>query len=71
MAETQLEMAKRHVREGEEHVARQRVLIARLRQNGHAAAVGVAQIILGTFEQTLAEYRRHLNLELGKSTKRT
>lgn len=71
MAETQLEMAKRHVREGEEHVARQRVLVARLRQNGYAAAVGVAQIILGTFEQTLAEYRRHLNLELGRSAKRS
>lgn len=52
-------------------MARQRVLIARQRQKGHAAAVGVAQIILGTFEQTLAEYRRRLNLELGKSTKRT
>jgi hypothetical protein len=63
MAETELEKARRHVREGEAHVARQRRLVARLRRDGHDSLVGVAQILLGSFEQTLAEHRRHLRIK--------
>ena len=58
--ETELEMAERHVREGEAHVARQRDLVAELRRDGHDTEQ--AEQLLTTFEATLAQHRKGLEL---------
>src|SRR4051794_8955013 len=56
--ETPLQMALRHVREGEEHIARQRVLIAELKAGGHPTAD--AEALLTTFESSQHEHVDHL-----------
>jgi hypothetical protein len=56
--ETLLQMAERHVREGEEHVAKQRRIVADLREGGHPTRV--AETLLDEFEATLADHRAHL-----------
>jgi hypothetical protein len=53
--ETPIEMARRHVREGEAHVAKQHALIARLRD--HALPTDVAEQLLAAFEAGLADHR--------------
>ena len=58
-AESVLEMAARHVREGEEHIAKQRALIAELERDGHDNMLPAARELLATFEQTLATHREH------------
>jgi hypothetical protein len=58
----ELEMAERHIREGEAHVARQREIISELSQDGHATHR--AQALLAIFEQTLASHRDHRDLIL-------
>lgn len=63
MSETTLQMAQRHVREAQQQVARQRRLVAKLRRHNHDAAAAIAQIVLGTLEEALAGFRRHLRLE--------
>jgi hypothetical protein len=57
--ETTLEMARRHVREGEEHIARQRELAQKLEQDGLDATE--AWNLLRLFQSTLHEHRAHLN----------
>jgi len=47
MAESALEQAERHVREGEEHVARQTALLAKLEQDGHEREAAEARALLG------------------------
>ena len=47
-----LALAERHVREGAEHVARQRQIIAELERDGHDATE--ARRMLATFETTQA-----------------
>lgn len=49
-----LAMAKRHVAEGEEHVERQKMLIAELARDGHDTAV--AQKLLATLEQLQVQF---------------
>jgi hypothetical protein len=43
-------MARRHVAEGEERVARQEILIAELDRDGHAKLAVTARVVLGTLE---------------------
>jgi hypothetical protein len=57
-AETELEMVTRHIREGAEHVAKQRALIAELRANGHPT--GEAEALLATFEDLQRQHEAHL-----------
>ncbi|WP_336492837.1 hypothetical protein, partial [Methylobacterium nigriterrae] len=58
--ETPLNVATRHVVEGEARVARQIALVARLRKQGHDTAV--AEDLLAGFEATLADMREHLRV---------
>jgi hypothetical protein len=53
-----LELAIRRVESGEEHVQRQRVLIARLGTKGHSTVL--AQQVLKRTEETLDTLRDHL-----------
>ena len=58
VAETTLEMVRRHVREGAEHVARQRALLARLKERGLPTAE--AERLLEDFEDVQRQHEDHL-----------
>ena len=60
MAETVLEMSRRHVREAESIIARQERLIASMRR--HHQSTNHAVVLLETYLLTLAEFRAHKNL---------
>lgn len=55
-----LELALRHVREGEDRIFRQHALILRLAEDDHSTIL--AQDLLDNFELILAEMRTHLAL---------
>lgn len=57
--ETLIEMARRHVAEGESHVAGQRQLIARLEDR--SLPTQEAWALLAQFEQALASHRAHFD----------
>ena len=57
-AEAELEMAARHVREGEEHVTRQREIVDQLPASGEVA--DMARMLLAEYEETLDLHRLHL-----------
>jgi hypothetical protein len=61
--ETPLAMARRHVAEAEERVARQRKILAEMQADNQPAAAHAAQRVLATMERTLATLREHLRLE--------
>ena len=52
-----LEMADRHIAEGQGHVVRQEVLLTGLRTRGEPAAS--AEALLAVFNATVIEYRVH------------
>lgn len=56
--ETELEMVRRHIREGEGHLASQRALIARMRTS-HLPTDG-AEALLATFEELQRQHEAHL-----------
>jgi hypothetical protein len=56
--ESALEMAQRHVAEGERHVEAQRRIIAHLRELGGSTVV--AEELLREFEELLAVHQSHL-----------
>jgi hypothetical protein len=56
--ETPLQMAARHVVEGERRVGRQRDMVESLRQDGHNT--DIAQALLNIFEKLLEEHREAL-----------
>lgn len=56
--ETDIEMVQRHVREGEEHVVRQREIVASLPPNSDLAVT--AHQLLTLFEEGLEQHRDHL-----------
>ncbi len=56
--ETELEMVQRHVRRGLVHVARQREIIAKLREGNHPTSL--AEDILLTFQSIQFEHEAHL-----------
>ncbi|AWN37744.1 hypothetical protein DK427_20105 [Methylobacterium radiodurans] len=63
--ETELEMVRRHVRQGAEHVAKQRALVIRLRASG--LPVEEAEALLGTFEDFQRQHEAHLAKAEGKA----
>ena len=63
--ETEIEMVQRHVREREEHVARQREIVERLPPSGEVAEM--AHALLAELEKTLAHHRAHLARLLGSA----
>ena len=56
--ETELEMVRRHVREGTAHVTRQRQIVADFQEHGFPTRL--ARALLSDFEATLDEHQRHL-----------
>jgi hypothetical protein len=63
MAETPLEMAKRHLRESEELVARQRDIVGALEQNGDQQALQAALARLHFLEAARDTHRTLLNAQ--------
>lgn len=57
-AESELAMVRRHVREGEMHVAKQRALVDHLRAEG--LPVEEAEALLATFEDLQRQHEAHL-----------
>jgi len=57
--ESALEMAQRHVAQGERHVEAQQRIIAHLRELG--GATDVAERLLAEFEELLAVHKSHLS----------
>ncbi|ACA21280.1 hypothetical protein M446_7062 (plasmid) [Methylobacterium sp. 4-46] len=62
--ETELEMVRRHVEEGAEHIAKQRALIARLSEDG--LPTQEAEALLVTFEDLQRQHEDHLARTLAK-----
>lgn len=58
-AESELEMAQRHLREGTERLLRQREILAGLEQRHPSQAAG-ARDLLAVYEDTVALARAHL-----------
>jgi ribosomal 50S subunit-associated protein YjgA (DUF615 family) len=56
--ETELEMVRRHIREGAGQLASQRFLIARMRMNG--IPTEEAEALLATFEDSHRQHEAHL-----------
>jgi hypothetical protein len=63
--ETPLEMARRHVVEGEARVASQSALVTGLVQKGHDTTA--AELLLSTMSESLLLMRAHLADEQGAS----
>ncbi len=63
--ETLLDLAQRHVAEGEERVAHQTALIDLLTQQGHDTAA--AELLLSTMKETLLLMRAHLAYEIERA----
>jgi hypothetical protein len=56
--ETELEMVRRHVREGQTHVERQRELLAQLRAKDEPSTM--AETLLSQFETSQRQHEAHL-----------
>ncbi len=61
--ETMLELAQRHVLEGEDRVARQRAVIATMERDHHAETAATAREVLATLEESLRLAKQHLEAE--------
>ena len=63
-AESPIEMARRHVAEADQRVARQKALLDELLRDGHAGrGIAQARSVLEVLEQSLRLAREHLRLE--------
>lgn len=62
-SESPLEAADRHVREGEERVAKQRTLIAELERDNHPTLLPVARALLAELEAALRWSQENLRHE--------
>ena len=58
--ETTLEMARRHVREGEERLARQIAMVAKMERDNHTEAAALGSKVLEAIRLLLDMSRRHL-----------
>ena len=59
--ETALQMARRHVREGEERLARQETTIANLERGNRPRSAILARGVLATMRTSLDLMKRHLH----------
>lgn len=64
--ETLLQLAERHVLEGEDRVARQRAIIETMDRDHHPEVAQRARSILATMEQSLRLARQHFEAERQK-----
>jgi hypothetical protein len=69
-SEDLLTMAKRHVQEGEQRVARQEALVADLLRGGHSAAAARGAEVLAQMRWSLDLSRRHLAFELAQQARK-
>ena len=65
-SETPLEMARRHVAEGEERIARQELLISNLDRHGQTAMALRARDLLNQMRDFQRKAREHLDYEVAK-----
>lgn len=63
MSETPLEMARRHVAEGEARCARQVEILREMIADNHPAAAKASERVLAALEDTLAAMRERLRIE--------
>ncbi len=61
--ETLLQLAQRHVLEGEDRIARQRTLIETMERDHHLETAATARGILATMEESLRLAKQHLEAE--------
>jgi len=61
--ETLLQLAERHVLEGEDRIARQRAIIATMERDHHPEVAERARSILATMEESLRLARQHFEAE--------
>ena len=66
MIETPLQMTERHVREGEQRIANQKALIARLKHVGNAVPIDAAVIFLEQMEDFQRLSVEHMDRERAK-----
>jgi hypothetical protein len=66
MSETPLQMTERHVREGEQRMANQKALIARLKHVGNAVPIDAAVIFLEQMEDFQRLSVEHMDRERAK-----
>jgi hypothetical protein len=66
-AETLLEMARRHVREGAVRIARQEEIASKLDRDNHPQAAALARVILATMRSSLDLSEHHLLAIKGRS----
>jgi len=70
--ETLLQLAERHVLEGEDRIARQRAIIATMERDHHPEVAERARSILVTMEESLRLARQHFEAErLKQATQET
>jgi hypothetical protein len=62
-AESPLEEAERHVREGEGKIARQKEILAKLERDDHVAIAYDGRHLLALMQQTQRLSREHLKIE--------
>ena len=67
-SETPLEQTQRHVKEGEDRIAKQQALIAELAHDGHDGMLPAAQELLAQFNTTQQLSREHLEREQTKES---
>ena len=66
-AETALQMAQRHVNEGQKRIARQEALIAELVRDGHDHMLPEANDLLRRMQEFQAEAEQHVAQRLAES----
>jgi hypothetical protein len=59
-SDTELEMVRRHLREGEERLARQETIVAELEIEGHTEQAALGKRLLENIRRALELRKRHL-----------
>ena len=64
-AETPLELAERHVAEGEARIARQKAIVEAMDRDNHPITAEQARRVLAVMKETLRLLRQHLEIMRG------
>lgn len=64
--ELELEKVRRHVREAEDRLARQRQIVAEMEGRGNTAVIELGKSLLKTFEETLRVAVEHVHVMLAR-----
>lgn len=60
VSESDLQTARRHVREGEARVLRQEAIVSEMHRDNHPHAAALAELILRTMQESLRLFQLHL-----------